>query len=127
VSEEYAAIATGYWDEAGVSERVDLRLGPAADTLEGLVVDDAGAFDLAFIDADKTSYDAYYEDCLVLLRAGGIVAIDNTLWDGAVIDPDDDSPDTAAIRALNRKLREDERVDLVLATIGDGLTLCRKR
>lgn len=130
ISEEFADRAREYWEEAGVVDRIDLRLGPALETLEGLLSEAegaAGTYDLAFIDADKTSYDTYYELCLELLRPGGVVAIDNTLWDGAVIDPEDVSDDTLAIRRLNRKLAADDRVDLALTTIGDGLTLCRKR
>ena len=128
LSEEFAGIADGYWDAAGVRDRVDLRLGPARETLDALVEDGAAeTFDLAFIDADKVGYDAYYETCLQLIRPGGIIAVDNTLWDGAVIDPDDDSDDTVAIRAFNEKVRHDDRVDFALTTIGDGLTICLKR
>jgi predicted O-methyltransferase YrrM len=128
MSEEFAAIAGDYWEEAGVRDRVDLRLGPAAETLDALLADGAhGTFDLAFIDADKTGYDTYYERSLVLVRPGGVIAIDNTLWDGAVIDDGDQSEDTCAIRALNRKVRDDDRVDFCLTTIGDGLTVCVRR
>lgn len=128
ISNEYAAVAAEYWDAAGVRDRIDLRLGPAAETLSSLVEGgEAGTFDLAFIDADKTGYDEYYERCLDLLRPGGVIAVDNTLWDGAVVDPDDTSADTTAIRDLNRKIHEDDRVEAVLTTIGDGLTLCLKR
>jgi len=127
-AEEFAGIASRYWEEAGVRGRIDLRLGPALDTLDALLAVGAeGTHDLAFIDADKGSYDAYYERCLRLLRPGGVVAIDNTLWSGAVIDPQDESADTLAIRALNAKIRGDDRVDFALTTIGDGLTLCVKR
>lgn len=128
ISEEYAARARGYWDLAGVSDRIDLELGRALDTLDRMVGTGAGGtYDLAFIDADKTSYDDYYERCLTLLRSGGVVTIDNTLWDGRVIDPSDTTEDTEAIRALNEKIAADERVDMALTTIGDGLTVCRKR
>jgi len=128
LSEEFADIAGGYWDAAGVRDRVDLRLGPARETLDALVEDGAAeTFDLAFIDADKIGYDAYYETCLQLIRPGGVITVDNTLWDGAVIDPDDDSDDTVAIRAFNEKVRRDDRVDFALTTIGDGLTICLKR
>jgi caffeoyl-CoA O-methyltransferase len=124
----YARRARAYWESAGVADRVDLRLGPALETLESLVADGAaGTFDLAFIDADKSGYDDYYEACLTLLRAGGVAALDNTLWGGSVIDADDHSADTLAIRALNEKLSLDDRVDLALTTIGDGLTLALKR
>ncbi|MDX1393835.1 MAG: class I SAM-dependent methyltransferase [Gemmatimonadota bacterium] len=127
-SEEYAGIASGYWDEAGVRDRIDLRLGPALDTLDALIADDAHAtFDLAFIDADKSGYDAYYERCLELVRPGGVIAIDNTLWSGRVIDEDDRTDDTLAIRAINAKIHGDDRVEAVLTTIGDGLTLCVPR
>ena len=128
ISPEFAARARGYWDLAGVSGRIDLALGPALATLDGLIEDGAaGTYDLAFIDADKAGYDHYYERCLTLLRVGGVVTIDNTLWDGRVVDPADTEPDTEAIRALNEKIAADERVDMALTTIGDGLTVCRKR
>ena len=130
VSEEFTAVARRTWAEAGVEDRVDLRLAPALETLESLLATDgAGSFDLAFIDADKTNYDGYYERCLRLLRTGGLIAIDNTLWSGRVaepVDPDKDA-DTAALQALNLKLRDDSRVDISLLPIGDGLTLARKR
>jgi len=128
ISEEFAARARGYWDLAGVSKRIDLELGPALDTLDHLIGSGAaGTYDLAFIDADKTGYDDYYERCLTLLRTGGVVTIDNTLWDGRVIDPSDTTEDTEAIRILNEKIAADERVDMALTTVGDGLTVCRKR
>lgn len=128
VSEEWTRIGRRYWEEAGVSHKIDLRLGPAAETLEALLEDGAaGTLDFVFIDADKTSYDRYYELSLRLLRTGGLVAIDNTLWDGKVVDETVRDEDTEAIRALNRKLLDDERVTLSLVPIGDGLTLARKR
>jgi len=128
ISEEYTAIARRYWAEAGVTERIDLRLGPATETLDGLIADGgSGAYDFAFIDADKTNYDSYYERCLTLLRQGGLIAIDNVLWGGAVADPADQTPDTLAIRAINAKVHKDERVSISLATVGDGLMLARKR
>jgi caffeoyl-CoA O-methyltransferase len=128
LSDEFARVASEYWDAAGVRDRIDLRLGLAGETLDSLLEDGAaGTFDLAFIDADKVGYDAYYEACLELIRPGGVIAVDNTLWDGAVIDPDDDSDDTVAIRAFNEKVRHDDRVDFALTTIGDGLTVCLKR
>lgn len=124
----YARRARAYWKDAGVEDRIDLRLGPAQKTLESLVAQGTtGTFDVAFIDADKTGYDAYYEATLTLLRPGGVVAFDNTLWGGAVVDSSDSSEATLAIRALNEKLSLDDRVDLALTTIGDGLTLLRKR
>jgi predicted O-methyltransferase YrrM len=128
VSEEWTAIARRYWLEAGVVGRIELRLGPAAETLAALLRDGAGeSFDFAFIDADKPSYDTYYESCLRLVRPGGLIAIDNTLWSGAVTDPAKNDPDTAAIRALNLKVRDDSRVEACLLTVGDGVMLARKR
>ncbi len=128
VSDEYTAVARRYWAEAGVAERIDLRLAPAVETLDALLAGGAGgSYDFAFIDADKEGYAAYYERSLRLLRPGGLIAVDNTLWDGAVADPQDQSADTVAIRAFNHSLCEDERVDLSLVPIGDGLTLARKR
>ena len=128
ISEEYTSIARRYWKDAGVSDRIDLRLGPATETLAGLLATEGPASqDLAFIDADKSSYDAYYEACLQLLRPGGIIAIDNVLWSGKVADPSVKDADTAALRALNLKVRDDRRVDAVVLTVGDGLTLARKK
>jgi predicted O-methyltransferase YrrM len=128
VSEEWTAVARRYWKEAGVDRKIDLRLAPAIETLDRLLKDGAaGRFDFMFIDADKENYDAYYERGLKLLRAGGLIAIDNVLWGGAVIDPADRSKDTRAIRALNKKLKGDARVTLSLVPVGDGLTLARKR
>ena len=126
VNEEWTRIARRYWSEAGVSGRIDLRLGDARATLAALLKDrGAGAFDFAFIDADKPSYDAYYEACLQLVRTGGLIAIDNVLWSGAVTDPADQDADTAALRALNLKIRDDPRVESCLLTIGDGVMLVR--
>lgn len=128
VSEEWTAVARRYWAKAGVAGRIDLRLAPAVETLDGLIAGgEAGTFDFAFIDADKESYDAYYERSLALVRAGGLVAIDNALWSGRVADPAANDADTVALRALNAKLRDDERVDFSLVPIGDGLALARKR
>jgi predicted O-methyltransferase YrrM len=128
VNEEWTAIARRYWAEAGLSDRIDLRLQPAQKTLAELI-DDGGAdtFDFAFIDADKTGYDAYYEACLELLRRGGMIAIDNVLWGGAVADPSNTTADTKALRALNVKIRDDPRVDACLLSVGDGVMLARKR
>ena len=123
LSEEWTSIARQYWKRAKVDGRISLRLGPALETLKGL----KGRFDLAFIDADKSNYANYYERCLRLLRKGGVIAIDNTLWYGRVIDRRDRSVDTRAVRAFNRKLHRDRRVDLSLVPIGDGLTLAVKR
>jgi len=128
VSEEFTRVARRHWAEAGIADRIELRLRPAAESLQELVA--AGAtetFDFAFIDADKANYDTYYEYALKLVRRGGLIVIDNVLWDGQVIDLSDETPDTVAIRALNEKVHGDERVDAVLVPIGDGLTLARKR
>src|SRR5216684_3840188 len=126
VSEEWTEIGRRYWRKAGIADRIDLRLAPAADTLAKLVAaGQTGGFDFAFIDADKENYDLYYEQCLKLVRPGGLIAIDNALWHGAVADPACNDVDTAAIRALNRKIRDDARVDMVLLPIGDGLLLAR--
>lgn len=128
IDPEMTAIARRYWAEAGVAERIELRLVPAAETLEALLGDgQAGAFDLAFIDADKKNYDTYYEQVLALLRPGGLMMIDNVLWSGKVADRAADDEDTRAIRALNRKVHGDERVSLALVPLSDGLTLARKR
>jgi len=128
VSEEWTAIARRYWAAAGIADRIDLRLAPAIDTLDALIAaGDAGTYDLAFIDADKTSYLAYYERALVLLRPGGLLMTDNTLWSGRVADPEDGDADTVALRHYNEHLHRDTRIDLSLVPIGDGLTLARKR
>ncbi len=128
VNEDYTAIAQRYWNEAGVAGKIDLRIAPALETLDALLAGgERGRYDFAFIDADKGAYEAYYERLLELLRPGGLLAVDNTLWNGAVADPADRDPDTVAIRAFNEKLRDDGRVDLSLVPIGDGLTLARKR
>jgi caffeoyl-CoA O-methyltransferase len=128
VSDEYTTMARRYWAEAGVAGRIDLRLAPALETLDALLAaGEAGRYDFAFIDADKEAYPEYYERLLQLLRPGGLIAVDNTLWDGAVADPADHEPDTVAIRAFNERLHGDERIDLSLVPIGDGLTLARKR
>jgi predicted O-methyltransferase YrrM len=128
VNEETTAVARRYWAEAGVADRIELRLGPAVDTLDALLADGgAGTFDLAFVDADKTNYDAYYERGLALLRPGGLMLVDNVLWGGAVADPLHQDEDTDAIRALNAKIHGDERVSLALLPVSDGLTLARKR
>ncbi len=128
VSEEWTAIARRYWQEAGVADKIDLRLAPAIETLDALLADgQAGSYDFAFIDAEKTEYADYYERVLQLLREGGLVAVDNVLWNGAVADPADDKEDTNAIRAFNEKLHGDDRVSLSLLPLADGLTLARKR
>ena len=128
ISEEFTAVARRYWAEAGVADKIDLRLGPAVETLDALIAEGlSGAFDFMFIDADKQGYDAYYERGLALLRPGGLIAIDNVLWNGAVADPARQDKETRAIRALNRKVQADERVGISLVPIGDGLMLARKR
>jgi predicted O-methyltransferase YrrM len=128
ISEEYTAVAQPYWEEAGVAAKIDLRIAPALETLDALLAEaGAGTYDFGFIDADKGGYEGYYERLLALLRPGGLVAIDNTLWDGEVADPGNKEPDTVAIRRFNELLRDDVRVDLSLVPIGDGLTLARKR
>jgi predicted O-methyltransferase YrrM len=128
VSEEWTAIARRYWKKAGVDGKIDLRLGPAVATLDDLLAKgEAGRFDFAFIDADKGNYLAYYERCLKLMRQGGLIAVDNTLWSGDVANLENQKPDTVSLRAFNERLHRDERVDLALVPIGDGLTLARKR
>jgi predicted O-methyltransferase YrrM len=128
VSEEWTAMGRRHWRAAGVADRIELRLAPALATLDALLADDAaGSFDFAFIDADKSNYDAYYERALQLLRNGALIGVDNTLWGGSVADPARQDADTIAIRALNEKIHGDARVDCVLLPIGDGLTLARKR
>ena len=128
VNAETTKVAREHWVKAGVADKIDLRIAPALATLDTLLAGkEAGQFDMAFIDADKTNYDAYYERCLRLLRIGGLILIDNVLWGGAVADPGDREASTQVIRALNAKIQADERVDMCLLPIGDGLTLARKR
>jgi predicted O-methyltransferase YrrM len=127
-SEKWTAIARRYWRKAGVENRIELRLGDASDSLEQLEEEgEAGRFDFAFIDADKTNDGIYFEKCLGLVRTGGLIAIDNTLWSGRVADKAQADADTKAIRAFNAERLKDHRVDLSLVPIADGLTLCRKR
>jgi caffeoyl-CoA O-methyltransferase len=123
VSEEWTAIARAAWEKAGVADRIELRIGPALDTLRELP---PVLFDLAFVDADKTNYSAYYEELLPRIRPGGLLLVDNTLWSGAVLDDKDDSDDTAAIRAVNDRIAADPRVRVVLLPIGDGLTVAQR-
>lgn len=126
LSEEWTAMARRYWQEAGVDHQIRLELGKASTTLEFLLKHGGtGQFDFAFIDADKKNYSAYYESCLRLVRPGGLIAVDNTLWGGSVADPSVHDSDTVAIRDFNRRLRDDPRIDLSLVPIGDGLTLAR--
>lgn len=127
VSAEWTAIARRHWKQAGVEDRIELRLAPALETLTALQGDEGEVFDFAFIDADKSNYDAYYEACLQLVRSGGLIALDNMLWSGDVADPSINDADTAALRALNLKLQHDPRVDMVLLSLGDGVALARKR
>jgi predicted O-methyltransferase YrrM len=128
VSEEYTAIAHRFWHQAGVAHKIDLRLAPALETLEQLIqTDQSGTFDFAFIDADKSNYDAYYEQALTLVRPGGLIAIDNVLWSGRVADPEIQDNRTRKIRALNEKIFHDDRVTISLIPIADGLTLAMKR
>jgi caffeoyl-CoA O-methyltransferase len=128
VSEEWTAIGRKYWEKAGLAHKIDLRLAPAIDTLNQLLADgQKDSFDFAFIDADKSNYDGYYECCLKLLHRGGLIAIDNVLWSGGVVNDELQDDDTQAIRAINRKVIRDERVDATLLPVGDGLTLAIKR
>jgi len=128
VNEEYTAVARRYWEAAGVAHKMDLRLAPAIETLDALIAGgEAGTVDFVFLDALKTEYREYYERALTLLRPGGVIGIDNTLWDGKVADPDVQDEATLALKDLNRFLHGDERIDLSLLSIADGLTLCRKR
>lgn len=127
VSVEWTAIARRYWEKAGVANKVDLRLGPGIDILDALLADgQAGTFDFAFIDADKGNYGNYYERALKLVRSGGLIGIDNTLWYGKPADPAVNDPDTEAIREVNRRVHADARVTMSLVPIGDGLTLALK-
>jgi caffeoyl-CoA O-methyltransferase len=125
VSEKWTALARQAWEEAGVTDRVELRIAPALDTLRSLPLD--VPIDLVFIDADKPNYIAYYEELLPRLRAGGIILIDNTLWSGNVLNADDDSENTVGIRAINDHVAADDRVEKVILSVGDGLTLIRKK
>ena len=128
VSHEWTSIGKPHWASAGVAHKIDLRIAPAVATLDKLIADgQSNTFDFAFIDADKSNYDNYYERALKLVRVGGLIGIDNTLWNGAVVDASRQDDDTKAIRALNTKVHADTRVDVVLLPIGDGLTLARRR
>ena len=128
VSEEYTAVARRHWQAAGVAERIELVLAPAAETLDArLAAGEAGRYDFAFIDADKTGYLGYYERLLKLLRPGGLIVVDNTLWHGEVANPKNREADTVALREFNDFLHQDPRVDLALLPVGDGLTLARLR
>ena len=127
ISDEYTRIGRPFWEQAGVASKIDLRLAPAQQTLDDrLAAGEAGQYDFAFIDADKPGYDGYYERCLQLVRPGGLIVIDNTLWGGSVA-TDADDVDTAALKTLNDKLHRDERIDLSLLPFSDGVTLARRR
>jgi predicted O-methyltransferase YrrM len=128
VSAEYTTVARRHWQAAGVADRIELVLAPARDTLDARLAEgEAGQYDFAFIDADKTGYLAYYERLLKLLRPGGLILVDNTLWDGEVANPDNREAETEALRAFNDALHRDPRIDLALLPVGDGLTLARIR
>eukprot|EP00658_Telonema_sp_P-2_P078336 TRINITY_DN7308_c0_g1_i5.p1 TRINITY_DN7308_c0_g1~~TRINITY_DN7308_c0_g1_i5.p1 ORF type:complete len:252 (+),score=50.14 TRINITY_DN7308_c0_g1_i5:233-988(+) len=130
VSSEYPSTARPHWEQAGVAHKIDLRIGPALDALDGMVRNgEAGSYDFAFIDADKANYDAYYERCLQLVRTGGVVAVDNVLWHGAVLDQDArvNERSTSSIHNLNVKILQDERVDMSMLSLADGCTLCYKK
>jgi caffeoyl-CoA O-methyltransferase len=125
LNEEWTEIARRYWDEAGIADRIDLRLGPALETLRALPSEEP--FDFAFVDADKREYPDYYEECLQLLRPGGLMMLDNVFRAGKVLDADDDDPANVATRELNDRVANDERVDIVMLPVADGITLARKR
>jgi caffeoyl-CoA O-methyltransferase len=127
VSTEFTDKARGYWKEAGVESKIDLRIGPGLETLDAMIAAEETPFDFAFIDADKTNYDGYYERTLKLMRTGGLIALDNMLYSGAVADPENKDANASALRALNAKIHADERVDMALAGLGDGVMLVRKR
>jgi O-methyltransferase len=128
MSEEWTSIARRYWKEAGVDGKIQLRLGPALETVASLLKESgAGSFDFVFIDADKPNYDAYYELCLQLVRPGGLILLDNVLWQGEVADPATDDAEARMFRTLNKKIRNDPRVEACLLTIGDGIMMARKR
>ena len=127
ISEEWTSIARRYWKMARVEKKIDLRLAPALRTLDGLLSKEKNKFDFAFIDADKANYRNYFERCLKLVRKGGLIALDNTLWNGQVLNPVAEDEDTRALQAFNRKLHADRRVEVALLTVGDGLTLALKR
>jgi len=128
VNDDFANVGKPCWKEAGVDHKIDLRIAPAIETLDSLIAaGESGTFDYAFIDADKPSYMSYYERCLTLLRTGGVIAIDNTLWDGRVFDPSANDESTVILRKLNEFLHKDERIDLSFLRLGDGTTLCRKK
>ena len=128
ISDEHLGMARRYWKEAGVDSKIDFRLGPALATLNLMIAEgQAGSYDFAFIDADKTNYDGYYECALELIRPGGLIMVDNVLWSGRVADEREMSPDTVALRAFNTKLYKDSRIALSMLPLSDGVTLALKR
>ena len=128
IDEHWTSIAKRYWQEAGLQHKLDLRLAPALETLNSLLESDgAESFDAAFLDADKANYDTYYERCLELIKPGGLIMLDNVLWSGRVIDDSVQDEDTVSLRAINAKLKQDERIDVSMLPLADGLTLARKR
>ncbi|MFE0042007.1 O-methyltransferase [Streptomyces albireticuli] len=128
ISDKWPGVGAPFWERARVADRIELRVGDAVETLAGLrAAGGDGTFDLVFVDADKTGYPHYYEEALALVRPGGLIAVDNTLFFGRVADPECRDPDTEAVRALNERLRDDARVDISLLTVADGITLARKR
>ena len=127
VSDKWAGLAREFWKRAGVAEKIDLRIAPAIQSMDALIkAGERGSFDFIFLDADKTEYDAYYQRALALLRSGGLIAVDNVLWSGAVADKTVTDADTVAIRAFNAMVRDDDRVALSMVPIADGLTLAQK-
>lgn len=128
ISREFTDIAIPFWKQAGLDHKIDLRLQPANDSLDQLIANnESGTFDFIFIDADKTNYLNYYQKSLQLIRQGGIIAVDNTLWGGRVADPSINDASTQAIRNLNKAILEDDRVEMSMLTVGDGVTLVRKK
>ena len=128
VSEEFTSVGRPHWEKAGLTDKIDLRLGPAVDTLDAMIAaGENGQYDMAFIDADKENYGLYYERCLILLRVGGLILVDNVLWDARVADEAEQDESTQAIRALTKKMHADERIDFSLLPVGDGLSLAVKR
>lgn len=125
-SEEWTNIGKKYWEQAGVANKIELMIGPGLESAESLCEEHEGTFDFAFIDADKINYSNYYEVCLKLLRPGGVILVDNTLWKGLVWDPENNDPATVAIREVNEKIHADERVDQMMLTMGDGIHMAIK-
>ncbi len=127
VSEEYTAVARHYWQKAGVTKKIDLRIGPALQTLEKITAENVTPFDIAFVDADKESVNEYYESALQLIRPGGLILVDNVLWGGSVVDAGDRDADTQALRRLNARVGRDQRVDATLLPVCDGILVAAKR